>query len=119
MNRAHLLAPALLAMAACGVHDRSEHRWIGTLTAMKPAPQCPSIKAVLILRESVVTFAPDEGTWVLTGKATSNTLTATRSRPTPDHKLYKTDLQAEWTDATVRGTYTTPECTYRVDLASY
>lgn len=116
MKRALL---AVLALADCDVRNRSEHRWIGPLTASKPSPQCPSTKGVLTLRDGVVTFAPDEGTWVLTGTAGTKTLTATRSRPTSDHKLYKTDLQADWTEATIKGTYTTPDCTYRVDLASY
>ena len=106
---------SLLSLAACGVHYRPEHRWIGQLTA----PNCPTTKAVALLREGMVTFAPDEGTWVLSGTAGPKTLTATRARPTADHKIYKTELRAEWTDTTLRGTYTTPDCTYQVDLTSY
>lgn len=123
MNRPLLLARGLLAplllLTACHVRDRTERRWIGPLTASQPTSQCPTTKGVLILREGIVTFAPDEGTWVLTGTGGSNTLTATRSRPIADHKIYRTDLQADWTEEAVRGTYKTPECTYRVDLRRY
>ncbi len=119
MIRPFLLGSVLLLANACGIHDRTEYRWTGPLTAAKPGPQCPPTKGVLILRAGVVTFAPDEGVWVLSGAGGPKTLTATRSRPTSDHKIYKTDLQADWTDASVHGTYTTPDCTYHLDLARF
>ena len=115
MKRTLLLVPPLLA--ACSF--RADHRWAGALLPTQAAPQCRPTKAVLLIRDGNVTFTPDEGTWVLNGVAGPKTLAATRSRPTADHKVYKTDLQAEWSSAAVQGTYTTPECTYRVDLSPY
>lgn len=117
MTRALRLAPLLL-LIGCGITSRTEYRWIGPLTASNPA-QCPPTKGVLTMREGGVTFTPDEGTWVLSGTAGPDTLSASHSNPAPDHKLYKTELKAHWTRQSVRGTYTTPFCTYRVELARF
>jgi len=68
------------------------------------------------MRANQVTFAPDEGTWLLTGTATPGTLKATHSRPGADKKPYETTLDARWTEAEINGTYTTPRCTYKVTL---
>jgi hypothetical protein len=107
----------LLAASACGVHNRPQLRWIGQLTPTADAAHCPSSRGVLLLREGKVSFAPDEGTWVLEGTAGPGTLQATRTRFTPDHKTYETKLDAHWTESAVQGTYTTPLCSYRVDLS--
>src|SRR3954452_8549633 len=80
----------LLAASACGVHNRPQLRWIGQLTPTADAAHCPSSRGVLLLREGKVSFAPDEGTWVLEGTAGPDTLQATRTRFTPDHKTYET-----------------------------
>jgi len=92
-------------------------RFIGDLTPTANATDCPTTRGVLVMRKGTVTFAPDEGTWVLDGVAGPETLSASRSRVTSDHKTYKTDLQARWSESAVQGTYTTPRCTYRVALA--
>ncbi len=112
-------ASLLVALTGCSVHDRTENRWIGSLTTKQPSPNCPTTKGVLLLREGNITFAPDEGTWILSGTAGPKTMTAIRSRPIADHKIFKTEFQAEWTESAVHGTYVTPDCTYQVDLARY
>ena len=106
------------ALAACGVDVRSrpQLRWIGQLTPTSDPAQCPPSRGVLLLREHEVSFAPDEGTWILTGTAGPGSLEASRSRLTPEHKQYATELKASWTETEVQGTYTTPRCSYRVAL---
>ncbi len=117
MTRTILLAS--LALTACSIRDRPESRFHGQLTPTAPSARCQPTQAVLLLRDGKFTFAPDEGTWVLEGLATSQNLEAKRSRPTPDHKSYDTELKATWTEAEIHGAYTTPFCTYRVDLTAY
>ncbi len=70
------------------------------------------------MREGAVTFAPDEGTWLLTGTSTPDGhLQAEHSRRTSEAKrLYETKLEARWTEDAVNGTYTTPRCSYQVAL---
>ena len=81
----------------------------------EPCP-VPEHASTLTLQDASVVFAPDSGTWTLSGVATATTMQATRERPAPEHKTYKTELKAVWTDQTVRGTYMTPLCTYAVSL---
>lgn len=119
MTRARPFALVLLAVAACSVHNRPQFRWIGQLTPTANAARCPETRGVLLLREGKVNFAPDEGTWVLDGTAGPDTMQATRSRLTPDHKTYETKLDAHWTESAVQGTYTTPLCSYRVELSRF
>ena len=64
-------------------------------------------------------FAPDDSTWTLDGKAVGATVQASRSRPSFDGKTYATELKATLTETQARGTYTTPTCTYAVDLARF
>ncbi|GAC1346185.1 MAG: hypothetical protein NVSMB18_27710 [Acetobacteraceae bacterium] len=109
------LAPALLALAGCA-NSGPAQRWIGDLTAPNPA-NCPPTRGVLLLRAGQATFAPTEGTWVLLGFVDDDgTIEADRSRRVSNTATYETKLTARRTDAAVTGTYTTPRCTYRVDL---
>ena len=110
--------PLALALAACGIRDRPELRYQGQITPTAPSSRCTPTNATASIRDGEITFAPDEGTWILQGKAEADTLSAHRSRPTPDHKSYDTAFKAQWTQAAIHGTYTTPFCTYRVDLTS-
>ncbi len=89
------------------------------MTPTSGEPQCTASRGVLTVRDGNVTFAPDEGTWVLTGKAGPSTLEASKSRNTSDKKLYETKLEAHWTPTNVAGTYTTPRCTFHVELSSF
>lgn len=116
MTRAAILLPLALAACSIGVKDRPEMRWIGALTPAANPARCPASRGVLVLRGSQFTFAPDEGTWVLEGKANADALNATRTRPGADHKPFTTELKARWTDTSVKGTYTTPFCDFAVDL---
>jgi hypothetical protein len=68
------------------------------------------------MRENKVTFAPNQGVWVLDGTAKGDTLEAFNGRVGPDRKNYDTLLQAHWTETEVAGTYTTPGCAYKVAL---
>ena len=64
-----------------------------------------------------MTFAPNEGTWLLTGKATPDgALEAEYTRENSDKTAYDTRLIARWTPDAVTGTYTTPRCTFHVAL---
>ncbi len=119
MTRPHLLFALPLALAACSVRDRPEARFHGQLTPSATLARCPATDATLLVRDGKLVFTPDQGTWVLEGTATADTLAAKRSRPTPDHKSYDTELQAHWNPSEVHGAYTTPFCTYRVDLTAY
>ena len=103
-------------LPACEARFRSELRWVGQLTPLANAAECPASRGVLLLREGQVTFAPDEGTWVLTGAAKPGTLEASEARLTPDHKNYETKLEARWSETEVSGTYRTPRCSYKVSL---
>lgn len=80
---------------------------------------CPNTHATLIIQDDEVAFAPDDGTWVLQGYVRDGSIEANRSRPSFDHKMFTTKLKATQTDAKIVGTYTTPACTYAVDLTRF
>jgi hypothetical protein len=119
IRAALLLAPLVLTGCSLGFHNRPTLHWAGQVIPTADPAHCPASRGTLNLREGVAVFAPDDGTWLLTGKADADTLTASASRLNADHTLYKTDLQAHWTEQAVTGTYTTPFCSYRVELAHY
>ena len=119
MTRLVCLTLVLLYLAGCGLRTHAERRWIGDLTSIADPAACPNTRGVLTMRDSMVSFAPDEGVWVLTGPAGASTIDISRSRVTSDRKTYKTDLQARWTDAEIEGTYTTPQCKYQVRLVRF
>ncbi len=109
---------ALLTLSACASSPPTPTgRYLGVVTPTNPGPICTPSKAVAQIRDGIVIFAPDEGTWILDGVANADgTLTADHARQAPSHQLYATTLEARWTTETVSGTYKTPRCTYTVAL---
>lgn len=108
----------LLLLAACGSSvGGASGRWIGLLTAAPPNPDCPATTGVAQIKDGHLVFTPDEGTWVLTGIATQDgTVAAERVRPGANKQPYVTSLSGTWTPTTLTGTYTTPRCTFTVQL---
>ena len=108
----------LLAAAACSTAATPTGRYLGTSTPTALSSMCQPSKAVAQIRDGVVIFAPDEGTWVLEGAANPNgNLTADHSRIGANNQPYDTSFEANWTPTTITGTYKTPRCTYHVELA--
>lgn len=109
--------PALALLAACANPDMANGRWIGPLVPATPGPACPPSTGVAQFSANRLIFTPDEGTWVLQGAAAPDgTVTAERTRQGADKQPFTTKLAAKWTQQTVTGTYTTPRCTYAVNL---
>ncbi len=109
-------------VAACShldIKQRAKLQWAGPLVATVNVAQCPRTQGTLVLQNTQVIFAPDDGTWTLAGTVRSNTIEAARSRSLPNHQVYATELRASWTGNKVQGTYTTPICTYTVDLTRF
>lgn len=113
-TRAAILAAALLA--ACTI-DTTQGRYVGTATPDRPGPLCtPSRSTLQIAPNGVVTFAPDEGTWLLNGILVSDSITADRTTQGPNRQPYETTLTATRTNDTITGAYKTPRCTYTIAL---
>ncbi len=118
--RGYALASSLclcMATGGCSIAYRPKAQYSGPLTSASPA--CPNIRGTLVIQRDDVVFTPGEGTWTLEGKAVGPTVQASRSRPSFDHKTFATQLQATVTDTKAIGTYTTPDCTYAVDLTRF
>jgi len=80
-------------------------------------PGCSKTEGLLVLRENEVAFAPDQGAWVLNGTAAPDgSILAEHGHQTSSSTSYITTFQGHWTEDAVTGTYTTPRCTYAVDL---
>ena len=109
------MAAALIAVAACSVQTRSKQQFAGKLHA----PNCPETDAALVIQDGTVLFTPDNGTWILSGRAANGQIQAAASRPGVDHHLYVTELKGTMTDTTIQGSYTTPSCNYTVDLTRF
>ena len=107
-----------LSLTTCGTPATTPTgRYIGSATPRTPGPLCESSKATAQIRNSVVIFTPDDGTWILEGLANPDgTLTADHSRIGVNKQPYDTTFEAHWTPTTITGTYKTPRCTFTVDL---
>jgi len=116
--RLPLILAATLAVAACGIPSRRADRWTGPLTPTTPGPNCTPTRGMLQVTNGAVLFAPDEGTWLLNGTATPDgRIHADRSQPGTNAQAYETYLDGKWSADAVTGTYTTPRCTYTVQLS--
>lgn len=107
----------LLLTGGCSVQHRPKRQFAGKLQS--PNAACPPTRGTLIIQNDQVVFSPADTTWTLTGKMLGENLELTRSRPSFDHKLYATTLKATLSSDRVIGTYSTPSCTYTVDLKQF
>lgn len=109
-----LLAP----LAACSsLTPAPTLRYAGPVTPTTQGRTCVETRGVAIIRADHVLFAPDNGTWTLDGATNPDgTLTAEHASPGLQHQPYETRLEATLTPTTLTGTYTTPRCTYKVQL---
>ena len=119
MTPARLAAIAVIpALAACATPAGPSGRWIGQVTPKTTGPLCIASRGVLQMRDQLVSFEPNEGTWVLQGEAKPDgTLYADRTTIGADKKPFETTLEGRWTPTTVTATYTTPRCTFTVALS--
>ena len=106
-----------LLLGACSVQHRPKSQFAGKLTSTDPA--CPQTQGTLIIQNGQVVFTPADATWTLQGTATDDRINLERSRPSFDHKLYRTSLTATLSGDRVTGSYSTPSCTYAVDLGKF
>ena len=107
----------LVFLAACVAPITPDARYIGSITPATPNDRCKTGRAVLRLQAGEVLFIPDETTWVLTGTATATgALQAERVGRGASKQPFPTRLSGTWTPETASGTYTTPGCTYAVQL---
>lgn len=99
------------------MHSRTRLRFTGDVTPTGNGTSCPKTEGTLVLLDRDVEFAPDNGTWVLSGTATPDgALQAEKTRESSGSSAYETLLIARWNEHTVTGTYTTPRCSFRVTL---
>ena len=77
------------------------------------------MQGTLVVQKDQVIFSPADTTWTLAGTILGEKLQLTRSRPSFDHKLYTTTLTATLSNDRIIGTYSTPTCTYAVDLKQF
>lgn len=110
-------AAILLLTGGCTIQHRPKRQFAGKLVSTDAA--CPPTQGTLIVQNEQAVFAPADTTWTLTGKALGEKLELTHSRPSFDHKLYATTLKATLSSDRVSGTYSTPSCTYTVDLKQF
>lgn len=103
-----------IATTGCSIQHRPKMQYSGPLTSTSAS--CPKTQGTIVIQQGQVVFSPDEGTWTLEGEADSSGLIARHSRPSFDHKTFATELKATSTELKVVGTYTTPACTYAVNL---
>ena len=107
----------LLLLCSCGEGTLVNRRWIGPVTPTTPGKTCTPSTGVAQVTDGKVTFAPDQGTWVLLGTLSADgTILAEHTRPGADKQPYSTTLDAKWTPGLITGTYTTPRCTFTVSL---
>jgi len=108
----------LATLAACTPHATGvSGRWIGPLTANPATPACPNTRGLAQVKTNALIFAPDEGTWILEGTvAPTGDVTASHTRQGANRQPYVTRLTGTLTSELLTGTYTTPTCTYTVQL---
>lgn len=106
-----------LLTGGCSIQNRPKRQFAGKLVSTDVA--CPPTQGTLIIQNNQAIFAPADTTWILTGKTLGENLELTRSRPSFDHKLYVTTLKATLSSDHISGTYSTPSCTYTVDLKQF
>ncbi len=112
-----ILIPLLL-LAACATPTTPDGGYVGTATPRSPSELCKNSRAILRLHDGQALFIPDEATWSLQGTVSpAGTLQAERTGQGANKQPYPTRFTGTWTTATVTGTYTTPRCTYAVQLA--
>lgn len=108
----------LLAAAACAAPTTPNARYIGAATPATPSDLCKPSHASIRLHDGQALFVPDETTWTLTGTADPNgAVQAERDGRGANKQPYPTRFAGTWTTHAVTGTYTTPRCTYAVQLA--
>jgi len=108
----------LLLLAACATPTTPNARYAGTNTPTAPSELCKPGRAALVLHDGQIIFTPDETTWSLTGTAAAaGAFQAERTGHGANKQPYPTRLAGTWTEHAATGTYTTPRCTYAVQLA--
>ena len=108
----------LLAVAACAAPTTPTGRYAGALTPAAPSDQCRPGRASVQMHDGQALFVPEEATWSLPGTVKPDgTVTAERTAPGADKKPWPTRFAGTWTLGQVTGTYTTPRCTFAVQLA--
>lgn len=118
MRPARRIFLLVVPLAACTPNAGVSGRWIGPLTATPPSPACPNTRGVAQVKANALIFTPDEGTWTLIGTvAPTGALTAARTRLGADKKPYTTTFTGTLVPEALTGTYTTPACTYAVQLS--
>jgi len=110
----------LLLPTACTTPVTPDAHYLGSLTPTAPSDLCKPGKAALRLQDGKALFIPDETTWTLTGTASATgSVQAKRIEAGASKQPYATQLSGTWTAKTASGTYTTPRCTYAVQLTRY
>lgn len=107
----------VLLLGGCSIQHRPKTQFAGQLTSTDAA--CPKTQGTLIVQNDQIVFSPADATWTLQGKSLNGKVEVTKSRPSFDHKLYTTTFAATLSEDRATGLYTTPFCTYTVDLTRF
>jgi len=108
---------AVLLLAACAGGVTPDARYVGMATPTAPGEFCQPGRAVLRLHDGQAVFTPDETTWTLVGTATAGgAVQAERVGRGASKQPYVTRLAGIWSEQAASGVYTTPRCSYNVQL---
>lgn len=106
-----------LLLTACAAPVTPDARYVGAATPTTGDGSCQAGRAVLRLRGGQAVFTPDETTWTLVGTATvGGALQAERVGHGANKQAYVTRLTGTWSELAASGVYTTPKCSYKVQL---
>ena len=107
---------ALLPLIACSCSAETMN-YAGTLRPL--AGTCdPTMQAVLTRRGTTIVFAPAAGTLILRGQLSGEkNLAASLTLADPNKQPYRLAFEGILEGTHISGTYNTPRCRYRADLA--
>jgi len=107
----------LVLLAACAAPVTPDARYVGAATPTTASAVCRAGRAVLRVREGQAVFTPDETTWTLVGTATAGgALQAERVGHGANRQTYVTRFTGTWSELAASGVYTTPKCSYNIQL---
>jgi len=107
----------LVLLTACGAPGTPDARYVGAATPTTGNTLCQAGHAVLRLHEGQAVFTPDETTWTLVGTATAGgALQAERVGHGTNKQTYVTRFTGTWSELAASGVYTTPKCSYNIQL---
>ncbi len=109
-----------LLSTACVSLSTPNGNYSGSINPTGISNSCEAVRAFLNIQNGRILFVPNDATWTLEGTAAlDGKLQAERTGRSANKQPYSTRFTGTWAKESVSGTYTTPKCTYAVDLARH